>query len=284
VEQISSFFIYVIKEVRPLSTKTTKTAERGRTSKVVMKNKLFIFFSCIALVFFVGSFSAKAADRGPGEGCGESDKGICYSGSFSCPDGSSHWTGGEDCVSGYRCCKDDVSVGKGAVCGAGDKGTCMEASMATCPSGYSFVSGGEYNCSGVSLRCCAADAKTGSDDTKKEDDGGDKTPSPGEGGGTGDKVQPLGRIDIPENLGLPNNTIKGVLTNLLTWLLGIIGVLALMGFVISGIQYLLAYSNEELAETAKKNMTYSILGITVALAGFIIIQAINLALQGTLWF
>jgi len=74
------------------------------------------------------------------------------------------------------------------------------------------------------------------------------------------------------------------LSNFLTWLLGIIGVLALIGFVISGIQYLLAYSSDKLVESAKKNMTYSIIGITIALGGFIIIQAINLALQGTPWF
>lgn len=257
---------------------------------VKIKNKLVIFFSCIALIFFMGSFLAMAAeDRAAGEGCGQDDKGICYSGSFSCPDGSSHWTGGEDCVSGYRCCKDDVTVGKGAVCGESDKGTCMEVSMATCPSGYSFVSGGDYNCSGLSLRCCGADAKTASDDTKKTATGaGDTGKSSKTATGAADTsstgVKPLGKIDIPENLGLPNNTIKGVLTNVLTWLLGIIGVLALMGFIISGIQYLLAYANEDLVEAAKRNMTFSVVGITIALAGFIIIQAINLALQGTPWF
>lgn len=219
-----------------------------------MKNKLILAIIFSGIIFFAGSFYQAQAQ----------------------------WE--RDVTGDTGDAENMQKVVKGGTCGEGDRGTCMETSMFTCPTGFSFVSGGKVNCEGLSLRCCAADAKTGSDDTKKEDDGGDKTPSPGEGGGTGDKVQPLGRIDIPENLGLPNNTIKGVLTNLLTWLLGIIGVLALMGFVISGIQYLLAYSNEELAETAKKNMTYSILGITVALAGFIIIQAINLALQGTLWF
>lgn len=208
---------------------------------VKIKNKLVVFFSCIALIFLAGSFSANAAgDRGPGEGCGQDDKGICYSGSFSCPDGSSWWTGGEDCMSGYRCCKDDASGSSsgGVKTGADD------------PNSGSSV-------------------KTGADD-------------PAATGGS--SVQPLGKIDIPENLGLPNNDILGVLTNVLTWLLGIIGILGLMAFVISGIQYLLASSNEELAETAKKNMTYSILGIVVALSGFVIIQAINLALQGTGWF
>jgi hypothetical protein len=97
-------------------------------------------------------------------------------------------------------------------------------------------------------------------------------------------VKALGEIYIPSDSGLPNNTVSGVLTNLLTWLLGIIGILGLIGFVVSGIQYLIASTSTEMAESAKKNATFSIVGIIVALSGFIIIQAINAALQGNSFF
>lgn len=220
-----------------------------------MKNKLILAIIFSGIIFFAGSFYQAQAQ----------------------------WE--RDVTGDTGDAENMQKVVKGGTCGEGDRGTCMETSMFTCPTGFSFVSGGKVNCEGLSLRCCAADAKSGGGDTKKED-GDVKTGAddPGTTGTNGDKVQPLGRIDIPENLGLPNNTVKGVLTNLLDWLLGIIGVLGLMGFIISGIQYLLAYANEELAEAAKKNMTFSIIGIVVALSGFIIIQAINLALQGTAWF
>jgi hypothetical protein len=89
-------------------------------------------------------------------------------------------------------------------------------------------------------------------------------------------------IDIPKNTGLPDpqGGIKQILTNLLTWLLGIVGIIALIGFVISGIQYIISTGDDTKMETAKKNMTYSIIGIIVALAGFVIVQAIDFALRG----
>lgn len=87
------------------------------------------------------------------------------------------------------------------------------------------------------------------------------------------------------NSGLSNSTVRGILVNLLNWLLGILGILAIIAFIISGIQYLLSYASEDLAEKAKKNMTYAIIGIVVALSSFVILQAIELALQGSYsWF
>jgi hypothetical protein len=101
---------------------------------------------------------------------------------------------------------------------------------------------------------------------------------------TADKTSNLtgNGIEIPGNTGLPDpkGGIKTILTNLLTWLLGIVGIIALIGFVISGIQYIIAAGDDTRMETAKKNMTYSIIGIIIALAGFVIVQAIDFALRG----
>ncbi|KKP77800.1 MAG: hypothetical protein A2271_02010 [Candidatus Moranbacteria bacterium RIFOXYA12_FULL_35_19] len=84
-------------------------------------------------------------------------------------------------------------------------------------------------------------------------------------------------------LGLPDATggVKAVLANIVKWMLGIFGLLALIAFIISGGQYLLASGDDKMIETAKKNMTYSIIGIIVALSGFIIIRAIDAALRAT---
>jgi len=68
------------------------------------------------------------------------------------------------------------------------------------------------------------------------------------------------------------------------WLLSIFGFIALVGFIISGIQYLLSAGDEGMAETAKRNMKYSIIGIIVALSGWIIIKAIDTLLNANPWF
>ncbi len=88
-------------------------------------------------------------------------------------------------------------------------------------------------------------------------------------------------VCIPTNTGLSSAPVSGILSNLMSWLLGILGVIGIMAFVISGMQYLLSAGDEKTAETAKTNMKYSIIGIIVALSGFIVIQAVNTALKAT---
>ncbi len=80
--------------------------------------------------------------------------------------------------------------------------------------------------------------------------------------------------------GLPTGSIYGIIGNLLMWLLGIFGFVGVIGFVISGIMYLVAAGDEDMIGKAKKAMTYSIIGVVVGLLGVVVIQAINLALNG----
>ncbi len=96
---------------------------------------------------------------------------------------------------------------------------------------------------------------------------------------------PMNGIYLP-NTGLPSpgGGIMQILGNLLAWLLGIVGIIAIISFVISGIQYFAAAGEESKMETAKRTMTYSIIGVIVVLASFVIIQAINFALQGNAFF
>ena len=89
-------------------------------------------------------------------------------------------------------------------------------------------------------------------------------------------------FDTIAGMGMPDSPgIKSVLVNILKWMLEIFGLLALIAFIISGGQYLLASGDEKMIGTAKKNMTYSIIGIIVALSGFIIIRAVDTALRAT---
>ena len=66
-----------------------------------------------------------------------------------------------------------------------------------------------------------------------------------------------------------------------SWLLVIFGVLGIVGFVISGVIYLLSTGDDTAIERAKKAMMYSILGIVIGLAGFVIMQAVFWMLQGS---
>ncbi len=82
------------------------------------------------------------------------------------------------------------------------------------------------------------------------------------------------------NIPLPNpkGGIQEVLLNILRWLLQIVGIIALISFIISGIQYFTAAGDETKAESAKRNLTYSIIGAIVIFASFVIVQAIQNAL------
>ncbi|OIP59982.1 MAG: hypothetical protein CO143_00100 [Candidatus Moranbacteria bacterium CG_4_9_14_3_um_filter_45_14] len=74
--------------------------------------------------------------------------------------------------------------------------------------------------------------------------------------------------------GLTNTTVYNLISVFMNWLLGIIGVLAVIAFVVSGILYLTAAGDEGRIEQAKATMMYAIIGLVVALIGLIIVNAI----------
>lgn len=80
--------------------------------------------------------------------------------------------------------------------------------------------------------------------------------------------------------GLPSTSIYDIAVNLLDWLLAILGIAGVIGFVISGLMYLLAAGNETMVGNAKKAMVASILGVIVGLSGLVIIYAVEAALSG----
>lgn len=90
-------------------------------------------------------------------------------------------------------------------------------------------------------------------------------------------------ICVPET-GLPDTPIEDILLSFMSWLFGIFGFLAIITFIIAGIQYFMAAGNPETAKKAKQHMLYSIIGILVALSGFIVILAISEFLSGSFYF
>ena len=59
------------------------------------------------------------------------------------------------------------------------------------------------------------------------------------------------------------------------WLLSIFGFIAIIAFVVAGIQYLTSAGDPKMAEKGKSNMINSIIGIIIALSGLIIIKAVS---------
>ncbi|QQS61721.1 MAG: hypothetical protein IPN70_02210 [Candidatus Moraniibacteriota bacterium] len=74
---------------------------------------------------------------------------------------------------------------------------------------------------------------------------------------------------------LSTSTIWETIQRLMQWLLYILGFVAVIAFVISGLIYLTSGGNEDRASTAKNAMVYAIIGVVVALLGLIILNAAN---------
>jgi hypothetical protein len=89
-----------------------------------------------------------------------------------------------------------------------------------------------------------------------------------------------GILDQLGDTGLPDGSIMGILTSAMFWLMGIFGIMGIVGFLISGIQYLTSAGDEDMIKTAKRNMTWSIVGVVVGLSGYVIVKAIIALLGG----
>ena len=59
------------------------------------------------------------------------------------------------------------------------------------------------------------------------------------------------------------------------WLLILVGVLAVIAIIYSGIMYMTAGGDQSKAEVAKKNLTWAILGLIIALLALVIINIIT---------
>ncbi|MDP1883765.1 MAG: hypothetical protein Q8L10_00165 [Candidatus Moranbacteria bacterium] len=85
----------------------------------------------------------------------------------------------------------------------------------------------------------------------------------------------------PTGTGLPEGSITGIITNIMNWLLMLVGIIGVIGFAIAGILYLTAAGDEGRIDTAKSAMLYSIVGVIVAIIGVVVIKAAQGLLSGT---
>jgi hypothetical protein len=89
-----------------------------------------------------------------------------------------------------------------------------------------------------------------------------------------------GSWNLVNQWNLPEGSISNILGNLLFWLLTLFGIIGIIGFVISGIIYLISAGETTMIDRAKTAMKWSIVGIIVGLSGFLIMQAVAAMLSG----
>ncbi|MEI6588123.1 MAG: hypothetical protein WCO05_04215 [Candidatus Moraniibacteriota bacterium] len=84
-----------------------------------------------------------------------------------------------------------------------------------------------------------------------------------------------------EGFGLPDPSdgIYGIIENILGWLLTIVGIAGVIGFVISGLMYLTSTGEEAKIKVAKSAMTASIIGVIVAICGVVVLKAVTAMLE-----
>jgi hypothetical protein len=104
------------------------------------------------------------------------------------------------------------------------------------------------------------------------------------GQGCGNGFTPIGGVCFPTNTGLSSASIYDILSDIFLWLMGLFTIFAVIAFVISGIQYLTSAGDSEQIETAKRNAKYALLGVVIGLSGFVILQAVAVALSGSGYF
>jgi hypothetical protein len=85
----------------------------------------------------------------------------------------------------------------------------------------------------------------------------------------------MAQFQPPAGTNLPVAPIYEIIRNVMMWMLGLLGFFAVIGFVISGIMYLVAAGDEDSQKKAKKAMYYSITGVIVGLIGLVVIFAVN---------
>lgn len=89
----------------------------------------------------------------------------------------------------------------------------------------------------------------------------------------------LAQLVFPANTQLPAGDLTAIIIGIMNWLLTIVGIIGIIGFVISGILYFISAGDDNKMGTAKNAMTYSIIGVVVALMGYVIIQAVDAMLN-----
>ncbi len=85
---------------------------------------------------------------------------------------------------------------------------------------------------------------------------------------------------VNQTSGLSDEQVYDIIVALMKWLLALIGFLAVIAFVIAGVLYLTSAGSEDQVARAKRMTMYGFIGTVIALAGAVIIMAVDKMLKG----
>lgn len=66
-------------------------------------------------------------------------------------------------------------------------------------------------------------------------------------------------------------SISSVLSNIITWILGLAGGIAVLFLILGGLQYITSSGNKDRAEKAKQTILYAVIGLIVIALSFVIV-------------
>ena len=87
-------------------------------------------------------------------------------------------------------------------------------------------------------------------------------------------------VALPTNVGLPGGDLTSIVANFTNWLLAIFGFLAIISFLVSGMMYFFSAGDDTAQEKAKKQMTWSIMGVVIGLIGLVVVYTVDMFLNG----
>jgi hypothetical protein len=245
------------------------------SSKNNMQNKTKILFSSVVIFMFsfllTGKVMAGSCEDITGQLCKAND---CDSYGMDVATPASAFT----CDPSFVCCKPrPASIDPCASLADGVGCTTTDNKAGTCKNKVCVAGVADY-CVNLAdgATCLTSNSKSGTcknktcvatsgDDEGDNDDGG----GGGGGGASGWSSNDLRIFNLPEA------PVYLIITNILDWLLTIVGVIALITLVIAGMQYFFVATDEKMLETAKKTMRAAIIGIVVALSGMVVIYAVE---------
>lgn len=180
------------------------------------------------------------------------------------------------CTSGMvvgAACNDGTNDGR-CVVGASNELYCLTSSLCTPTQACTDASSRSGTCVGDStISYCMIPSSSGGGSGSGSGSGGTGGSTPG--GYPGGQIGPF---NIPGGTGMSDATIPGIIIGALYWLLGTLATVTVIMFVISGMRYLLSAGNSSIAEGAKNQMVWSIVGVVVAMSGLIIVKSVEMIL------
>lgn len=87
-------------------------------------------------------------------------------------------------------------------------------------------------------------------------------------------------VDNLKATNLPDRPVSDIMLTFIEWAIIIIGLLCICVFIYAGFLYLTAQGETDKIETAKKVMIYAVIGVAVAVLGYVAVKTVNDILVG----